>query len=60
MNNSALINDVMKSLEGLNTADHYMHETGDVEDAALDAAHRNISDAIAILNSFLERKRNEG
>ena len=60
MDNSALINDVMKALEALNTASYYMHETGDVEDSQLDEAHRHNVDAIDILNSFLERKRNEG
>ena len=58
--NSALINDVTNALEAVNTASQYMHETGDVEDSQLDYAHEGIVSAIDILNSFLERKRNEG
>jgi len=59
MQDSALNKDVMKALEGLNTAAHYMHETGGVESENLDSAFRYIMDATSLLKSFLEGERNE-
>jgi hypothetical protein len=55
MQDSPLIKDVKKSLEGLKTASHYLHETGDVMDTTLDDAHRSVDEAMRLLESFIRR-----
>jgi hypothetical protein len=59
MQDSAFAKDVIKALEGVNTAVHYMHETGDVQSEELDLAFRKIMEAKSLLKAFLEETRNE-
>jgi hypothetical protein len=55
MQDSPLVKDVKKSLEGLKTAAHYLHETGDFIDTTLDDAHRCVGEATRLLESFIRR-----
>ena len=54
VDNSALVRDVQRALQGVTTAIHYMHETGGVESQQLDRAHESILNAQIILESYLE------